>query len=84
MKYFEQPDEKIIPEYGWDFSEDKKSIIITHKGNEIMKFSMYEVIDCSDPEFMMGHIYNDILPCKWKVGKWKDYFSEKLQKKLES
>jgi hypothetical protein len=69
-------------EYDWDFSDDNSEIIVTRFGKVIMHIGVAEVIDCSKPEYIMNHIYNVILPCKWRVGKWREYFDEKLLDKL--
>lgn len=42
-----------------------------------------EVIDTIKPDLLMNHIYGSILHCKWRVGKWQEYFSNKIQEKLE-
>jgi hypothetical protein len=70
-------------EYGWDFSPDNSEIIVTHYGTVVMRIGMCEVIDSIDPEFLMGHIYNHILPCTWEIGKWPEYFAKKILGRLE-
>ena len=83
MKYREKSNGDIVYESSWDFSENNDEIIVKNWENVIMRIGMAEVIDSIKPEFIMGHIYNNIQPCEWNIGTWKEYFSEKLVKKLE-
>lgn len=70
-------------EYHWDFNHDNSEILIMRNDKTVMRIGMCEVIDSSKPEFIMNHIYNNILPCKWVIGKWREYFDKKLINKFE-
>lgn len=71
-------------ECAWDFSEDKKEILIYNPYPHIvMRISMYEVIDCSDPDFVENHIA-EIKNVSWNVGTWKKKQERDFLKKLES
>jgi hypothetical protein len=70
---------------GWDLNKDKTiiEIIDNNTGKVLMHFSLCEVLDSSDPEFIMRHL-EEIQTCPGRVGDWQKYYSKKTLEKLES
>lgn len=73
-----------IPNY-WDFSEDGKGIIVVVDGKQVSQFSMYEVLDSANPDFIMETLENIRKECvEHPIGKWREYYSRKCLEKFES
>jgi hypothetical protein len=69
---------------GWDFSKDKTRIeIMDNTGKVLMSFSIYEILDGSDPDLIITHL-ETIRTCSWEIGEWQKYYGRKTLEKFES